>query len=115
MSWKLGGGGFTSSTEDLAKFAQGLLDGKLVTKATEKIMWTVQSPKDTTGAKPYGYGFFIINKPTGELWVGHDGRQEKTRSCIMLEPNRNRGVVLFSNSEWIDPADLAMKILGQLN
>ena len=42
VSWKLGGGGFISNIDDLAKFAAGLLNHRLVKPATRQKMWVRQ-------------------------------------------------------------------------
>jgi len=114
VSWKLGGGGFTSPAVDLARFGVGLLRRRLVSEETERLMWTPNRPADPEGAKPYGYGFFIIPGPGGSTWVGHDGSQEKARTCLMLDPAAGRGVAVMCNSEWADAVKLAMLLLGEI-
>jgi CubicO group peptidase (beta-lactamase class C family) len=115
VSWKLGGGGFTSPVLDLARFGAGLLQHRLVTEETERAMWTVNKPSDPKGAKPYGFGFFVIDHPDGRKIVGHDGSQEKTRTALMLDPKNRRGVAVMTNSEWCDAAKLAMTLLEQIS
>jgi serine beta-lactamase-like protein LACTB, mitochondrial len=112
VSSKLGGGGFTSPAIDLARFGVGLLERKLVSKSTEQLMWTVNRPIDPQGAKPYGLGFFVIDRPGHMKIVGHDGRQEKTRTALMLAPEKKCGIAIMSNSEWGDMAELALKLLN---
>lgn len=114
VSWKLGGGGFTSSATDLARFGVGLLQRKLVSEETEKLMWTVNKPADPQGAKPYGLGFFVLDLPGGTTIVGHDGSQEKTRTALMLDPKGQRGIALMTNSEWCDAAQLALTLMDEL-
>jgi serine beta-lactamase-like protein LACTB, mitochondrial len=114
VSCKLGGGGFTSPAIDLARFGVGLLERKLVSKRTEQLMWTVNRPIDPEGAKPYGLGFFVIERPGGARIVGHDGRQEKTRTALMLVPEKRCGIALMSNSEWGDAAELALRLLHEV-
>jgi CubicO group peptidase (beta-lactamase class C family) len=111
VSWKLGGGGFTSTATDLAAFALGLLQTKLVSKATQEKMWTPAKPVDPTGSKPYGYGFFVLERPGGVRWVGHDGKQSKTRTAMLLEPASNRAVVMMTNSEWVDPMRISRTLM----
>jgi len=45
-SYKLGGGGLCASAEDLVRFAQALVDGKLVKPETRASMWTRQHTSD---------------------------------------------------------------------
>jgi CubicO group peptidase (beta-lactamase class C family) len=115
VSWKLGGGGFTSTAVDLARFGVGLIDRRLVSEESERVMWTVVKPADPTGAKPYGSGFFVIERPGGTKWVGHDGSQQKARTALILDPAGRRGIAVMSNSEWADVMTLAMSLLGELD
>ena len=105
VSWKLGGGGFISNIDDLALFAKGLINGKLVKPETERLMWTPQKLKDSKSTT-YGYGFNI--KGTGkELQVAHSGGQEKTRTRMVIFPGKRMGVVVMSNSEHCNSKNLA--------
>ena len=110
VSWKLGGGGFTSPATNLAKFGIGLMQHKLVSPATEKLMWTINKPTDPQGARPYGYGFFIIERPGTKL-VGHDGSQEKCKTALLFNPETKRGIALMTNSEWADAMKIAMTLM----
>ena len=69
-------------------------------------MWTVNKPTDPRGAKPYGFGFFVIKNAAGRRIVGHDGSQEKTRTAMMLDPKAKRGMVVMTNSEWCDTREI---------
>ena len=112
VSWKLGGGGFISNIDDLAIFARGLINGKLVRPETEKLMWTPQKLKNS---KPttYGYGF-NINGTGKELQVAHSGGQEKTRTRMVLFPGKKLGVVVMSNSEHCNSKNLANAVIRTL-
>lgn len=114
VSWKLGGGGFTSPAVDLARFGVGLIQHKLVDQETERAMWTPNKPSDPTGAKPYGYGFFIQELENGRKLVGHDGSQEKSRTALLFNPQTGKGVAVMSNSEWFNPMKLARKALDAI-
>ena len=112
VSWKLGGGGFISNIDDLALFAKGLINGKLVKPETERLMWTPQKLKDSKSTT-YGYGFNI--KGTGkELQVAHSGGQEKTRTRMVIFPGKRMGVVVMSNSEHCNSKSLAAAAIGAL-
>lgn len=114
VSWKLGGGGFTSPATALAAFGVGLLNRKLVSEKTEKLMWTATKPTDVKGARPYGLGFALGTTPGGVTWVGHSGSQQKTRTSLMLDPKTKRGVAVMTNSEWADPNAVAAAVLDAL-
>lgn len=100
VSWKLGGGGFISTIDDLAKFAEGLLQHKLVNNATETMMYRRHEITDGTLTN-YGLGF-QSKKIDGRSTVGHGGSQEKTKTRLAIDLESNSGVVLMSNSEYVD-------------
>ncbi len=122
VSWKLGGGGFISNIDDLAKFATGLLNHRLMKPTTRAKMWTQQKINNghfTT----YGLGFSFkqyreaeIHKwkanGKGILLVGHSGAQEKTRTYMTLWPAQKMGVVVMTNSEHANVAKLAGRLLS---
>lgn len=114
VSWKLGGGGYTSTVEDFAKFAAGLSSRKLVKPATETTMWTDRTPADPRGGRPYGLGFALGKTPAGQEFVGHGGAQEKTRTMMMLDPKTRRAVVVMTNSEWANPSVVAAAVLDAI-
>jgi CubicO group peptidase (beta-lactamase class C family) len=101
VSWKLGGGGYISTIEDLCRFAQGLMAGKLVSERTEAMMW---APQQTSGGTDTSYGLgFQVEHQGGQLKVSHGGSQPKTRTRMVFYPTQRHGVVVMTNSEWIDP------------
>jgi len=101
VSWKLGGGGFISTIDDLARLAAGLIERKLVSESTETMMWTPQSTSD--GEKTnVGLGFFVESQE-GLLKISHSGSQEKTKTRLVIYPRQRHGVVIISNSENADP------------
>lgn len=114
VSWKLGGGGFTSPATDLARFGVGLLQRKLVSEATEKLMWTVNKPANPEGADPYGFGFFVVKLPDGRTLVGHDGSQAKAKTALVFDPQSKKGIALMTNSEWVDAMKLTMMLLDEI-
>jgi serine beta-lactamase-like protein LACTB, mitochondrial len=102
VSWKLGGGGYISTIDDLCRFALGLIDGKLVSERTEAAMWT---PQATAGGEPTGYGLgFRVVEQDGQLKVSHNGSQHKTRTRMIIYPAQRLGVAVMTNSEWVDPS-----------
>lgn len=101
VSWKLGGGGYISTIMDMARFAAGLINRKLVSEKSEQLMWTRQT---TSSGKvtPYGFGFFI--KDSGRnLKVSHNGSQQKAKTRMVLYPRRKSGMVVMSNSRYANP------------
>ena len=121
VSWKLGGGGFISNIDDLAKFAAGLLNHRLVKPATRQKMWARQMTSSGEQTK-YALGFSFNHYRDGELhtWkangtgieiVGHSGSQEKAKTWMALSPQEKLGVVVMSNSEYARPRRLAGRLL----
>lgn len=102
VSWKLGGGGFISTIDDLAKFAAGLVRGDLVAQESRTQMWTPQKTKDGSETN-WGLGF-TVSRQNGQLKVEHNGRQEKARVRMVLYPDAGHGVVVMSNCEFIEPS-----------
>lgn len=114
VGWKLGGGGYTSTGIDLARFAIGLIDRKLVSESTERRMWTVQHSSDPSSRTSYGLGFAISTTADGTRRIGHSGSQEKSRTQMLLEPTRKRGVVVMTSSEWAEPGKAAQAVLNAI-
>lgn len=108
VSWKLGGGGYISNIEDFAGFAAALLKGAFLSPASYQAMWTRQRTADGKETE-YGLGFNVTPQ-RGGLRVSHNGAQEKTRTRFVIYPERGHGVVMMTNSEWIEPADITTAI-----
>jgi serine beta-lactamase-like protein LACTB len=100
VSWKLGGGGWMSTIGDIATFAAALMGDQLLSKHARNVLWSEQDEADGTGT---GYGLGFGCSGTGNaLTVSHTGAQAKTRTVLSIEPLNGRGIVLMSNTEWID-------------
>jgi len=108
-SYKIPGGGWLSSAEDMAQFEVAILDGKLMKPATRELMWTPLKPSD---APPNGYalgwGTFTEN---GVRYVGHSGGQQGTSTDFLIAPEQRAGVVVLANVEGIPVNDLSKEIL----
>ena len=112
VSWKLGGGGWVSNVDDLARFAAGLLSGEVLDKAATKQMWTSQKTSDgaSTG---YGLGFGVSGKGASRV-ISHSGAQEKTRTLMLLFPERDAAIVVMTNCEYADVRAVAKAIRGAM-
>tara|TARA_B110000438_G_scaffold303733_1_gene366839 strand:+ start:2779 stop:3927 length:1149 start_codon:yes stop_codon:yes gene_type:complete len=113
VSWKLGGGGFISNIDDLAKFAEGLLQRKLVSQETQTTMFTRQAIADGTVTN-YGLGFQAMEF-NGRQTIGHGGSQEKTKTRLAIDLGMNNGVVVMSNSEYVDTSQFAEVIFKAIS
>jgi CubicO group peptidase (beta-lactamase class C family) len=94
-SYKLPGGGWLSSAEDMARFEIALLDNKLLKSGTRVVMWTpLQAKKEPDG--PYALGWrTATNKGIATYW--HSGGQQGTSTFFEVEPKSRRGVVILCN------------------
>ncbi len=108
-SYKVPGGGWLSSAEDMARFEAAMLNDKLVKRGTRDIMWTPQKPTD--GSKDdYALGWGI-GSMSGVLRVGHSGSQQGCSTSIILAPDKGAGVVVLVNMDDIDATELATELL----
>ena len=120
VSWKLGAGGWMSNIGDFAKFAAGLMGDELVSQESKNMMWEQQ--KDANG-KGTGYGLgFHVSMQNNSLRVSHDGAQEKTRTRMVIYQavdlpivSINHGVVIMTNSEYVNPGVFSTLIYTTLN
>lgn len=113
VSWKLGGGGWVSNIEDFARFAQGLVRGRLLSPQTYDLMW--QPQRTATGELTgWGLGFAVQNSARTGLKVWHEGRQEKARCRMVLYPQRGSAVVVMTNSDYADPGAFSTAVYAAL-
>jgi len=111
-SYKIPGGGWLSSAEDMARFEVAVLNDKLIKRSTRDLMWTPLKPSD--GSKDtYGLGWGWTDKD-GIRFVGHGGGQQGTSTFFLIAPEPRVGVVVLTNMENIDAGDLATEILKVL-
>jgi serine beta-lactamase-like protein LACTB len=111
-SYKIPGGGWLSSAEDMAHFEAAILNDKLIKRATRDLMWTPLKPSD--GSKDeYGLGWGNSNDD-GIATVGHNGGQQGTSTAFLIAPAQRDGVVVLTNMEFADSSGLAHEILKVL-
>lgn len=103
-SYKIPGGGYVSTAEDLARFAQALLEGRLVKPATLAQMWTATPVSGTNG---YGLGFEL---PEGGRFVMHTGGQSGTSTELFIIPQTHFAVAVLANLEHAELRDLVRAI-----
>jgi CubicO group peptidase (beta-lactamase class C family) len=112
VSWKLPGGGFVSSVTDLARFAIGVLDHKLVKRETSERMWTRGR---THAGEEFGYGLgFGVGRWREQRLVSHSGGQEKAATLLLLLPDARCAVALMCNTEGARLGDLGRALLAIL-
>lgn len=108
-SYKIPGGGWLSSAEDMARFEVAILNDKLIRRATRDLMWTRLKPsngKEDRYALGWGWG-----GDDGIRSVGHTGGQQGTSTAFAIAPEQRAGVVVLTNMEDLPAGDLAHEIL----
>jgi serine beta-lactamase-like protein LACTB, mitochondrial len=108
-SYKIPGGGWISSADDMARFEVAMLNDRLVRRATRELMWTPQKPTDGS-SDPYGLGWGV-GETDGIPHVGHGGGQQGTSTFIMIAPNQGDGVVVLINMDDVDASALATELM----
>ncbi len=108
-SYKIPGGGWLSSAEDMARFEIAILNGKLLKPATHSLMWTPLKPSE---GQPNGYalGWGTLTED-GIRYVGHDGGQQGTSTNFFIAPEQHTGVVVLANMEDVPVNELSKQIL----
>jgi serine beta-lactamase-like protein LACTB, mitochondrial len=108
-SYKIPGGGWLSSANDIARFEVAILHDKLVKPATLDLMWTPQ--KLANGSKSdYALGWGTGTK-LGVFDVGHGGGQQGTSTFFMIVPEQKDGVVVLANMDGADSSALAFELM----
>jgi serine beta-lactamase-like protein LACTB, mitochondrial len=108
-SYKVPGGGWLSSADDLAHFEIALLHDTLLRRATRTLAWT---SAHTTDGKPTGYGLgWGVDTAGGVHRIGHTGGQQGTSTAILLAPETDAAVVVLSNIDGVDAGALAKDLL----
>jgi serine beta-lactamase-like protein LACTB, mitochondrial len=108
-SYKIPGGGWLSSAEDMARFEVAILNDKLIKRSTRDLMWTPLKPSDG-GEDTYGLGWSGGND-AGIATEGHSGGQQGTTTQILVAPQPRVAVVVLANMEHVDTGALAREIL----
>jgi CubicO group peptidase (beta-lactamase class C family) len=111
-SYKIPGGGWLSSADDMAQFEVAIINDRIIARPTRDLMWTPLKPTDGK-EDHYALGWNTA-RDLGVLDVGHGGSQQGTSTSFMIVPERRAGVVVLINLEDGHASDLAkdlMKIL----
>lgn len=93
--YKLAGGGYLSTSNDISKLGQAILEGKLVKPEILKEIVTSQ----TVNGKPtyYGLGFQASQDNTGRDFVGHIGNSVGAYSNFFVYPTEKMIVSILIN------------------
>ena len=111
-SYKIPGGGWDGTAEDVVRLARALMRGKILKEETRDLMWTTQRLKNGTET---GYGLgWVIGDEHGVRVVEHSGGQQGTNTHIMFSPEKNLAVAVLTNLEESGAKRLATDILLSL-
>lgn len=113
VSWKLGGGGYLSSIEDMAQFAIGLMGDELIRPETKKKMWTRQKLSNGKVTQ-MGLGVYVTKREGRVVTISHNGSQEKTKTRMIIWPQTGNGLVVMTNSEYADPTKITKALTQAL-
>ena len=100
---KWAGGGFVSTTQDLARFGQAMLDARVLKRATIDTLWASQRTSD---GKPtgYGMGWGVNTDSTGRLSVSHSGGSVGGTALLMVYPKEQMVFAFLFNGDGRQPA-----------
>ncbi|HJQ30982.1 MAG TPA: serine hydrolase domain-containing protein [Pyrinomonadaceae bacterium] len=107
-SYKVPGGGFVSTVEDLARFAVAVESYKLLRRETLEQMFTRQKTNDGKETN-YGLGWGV-GTHNGQRLINHSGAQQRVSTIIQMQPDQRLAVVLMTNLEDVRLGDLATQI-----
>ncbi|MET0646818.1 MAG: serine hydrolase domain-containing protein [Pyrinomonadaceae bacterium] len=108
-SYKVPGGGFVSTAEDLARFAVALQTDKLLKRETMELMYAPQKTKDGKETA-YGLGWGVAKRPDGARAIGHSGGQQRISTFLHMQPDQGLAVVLMANLERASLGNLSQQI-----
>jgi CubicO group peptidase (beta-lactamase class C family) len=97
-SYKWAGGGILSTAEDLVKYANVLLEGRLLRPETRKLLWTSQKTKDGKDTE-YGIGWGVARDKKGRLKISHSGGAQGGTAYLAIYPESRLAAAMIVNSD----------------
>jgi CubicO group peptidase (beta-lactamase class C family) len=111
-SYKIPGGGWLSSADDMVKFEIAILSERLMKRETRDTMWTSRPQPSRPDGRRVGYALgWGTSEVNGTTDYAHDGGQQGTSTSIIVVPERNAGVVVLINMDSLDVSSLAIDVL----
>jgi CubicO group peptidase (beta-lactamase class C family) len=96
--------GINSTADDMARWMGAILQGKLLSPASEKTMWMPVAYADGRVGQ-WGMGWLVIDRPQHRA-VGMTGG---SRGAVFLYPDDGAGVVILSNLAGSTPEELTYR------
>jgi CubicO group peptidase (beta-lactamase class C family) len=100
-SMKIPGGGLLSTSEDLVRFGTAVMQHRLVTEATQELMWTEARTPDGKGTG-YGLGWGVTPMQEGVRRLSHSGNQIGAASVFNVVPEVEVSYAIMTNLEDTD-------------
>jgi CubicO group peptidase (beta-lactamase class C family) len=101
ISSRFAAGGTRSTVPDLLKFARGVIDHKLISADSMKV---VNASMSTKAGRFTNYGMGWETTPyNGRYVLVHSGGQQETRTLLYILPSRNMAFAIGSNFEGGNP------------
>jgi len=115
VSSRFAGGGTRSTVVDLLKYANGIMEKKLLKEETWNLMFTSMAIRE---GRFTGYGMGWGVRPwRGHFQVSHGGSQPETRTHILIFPSEKFAIAIASNREGLNlmpyVSRLAELVLGE--
>ncbi len=88
-----GAGGVICTVDDMARYGEAVLSGRLLPVEKAKVMWTDTAP---TGGSPYGYGW-VVRSINGQTVPSHSGGNNGYISELSIVPEKGIVVAVASN------------------
>ncbi len=98
-TYKWAGGGFLSTAEDLARFGQRLLEGRLLRPETRDLLWTSMRASDGELTE-YGIGWIVETDSLGRRRVRHSGGSVGGTAQLVIYPDQKLVVAVLVNSDY---------------
>jgi len=111
-SYKWAGGGFLSTSTDLVRFSQAVLDNTLISKETLDVAlqtYTLENGKATTR----GIGFEVDEDKKGRPWFGHGGGSVGGTTMLIIYPEEELIVAILVNQSGASVRNVAFRIAEQ--
>ena len=113
LSDRLPGGGVYSNIEDILKFGNALVGGKLLKKETMEVMLKDSGLKKEGNG--YGMGLYIYGpNPKYGMLYGHTGAQTGSSTFMMFFPETEIVIMVMSNTSGAlqEVSNIAVKLIS---
>lgn len=108
-------GGAFMNAGDMARFAQTLLSGRLVSDATHDVITSIQAERQPLAAdgirRGWGFGFGVRGEGT-ERSIGHTGGLPGFSAACRIQPSLGRIVVALANQDRLGAAEVSSTVFA---